>query len=134
MTKEVKRKIATIKYTVKDEESMILESKWFTATKYPKTEGNKYCVRLYLDNPNNLRYNVISEDGTAIRNGNGYTNMNVLYRYAKRAIEELGVEFNKLHGKVDRTFGLCEKGYSQKEHLRRKYEKRRFKDSDKKTT
>lgn len=101
-----------IKYKPKDEDGFVLESQFFYS---PKWDAH-YRIRLYMEDPNNMGYKVLDKDNEAKRKKFGYTNKNVLKRFARYAIMSLGVPFEHEHGKRNRTFGLCQKGYTQKEH------------------
>ncbi len=49
-----------------------------------------------------------------IKKSHAYGNLNVLKRSARAALEKLGVKLSK--EVRNRTFGLCEKGFTQKKH------------------
>jgi hypothetical protein len=75
--------------------------------------GAEYLVRLDF---NTMQYEVKNINSEVIyRPKKSVNNMNVLKRNAKKKLESLGVEFNSEDR--NRTFGRCEKGYTQKQHL-----------------
>lgn len=111
-------KQSRIHYNWKDEDETILESPFYYSSKWKVY----YRIRLYMKDPGNMGYRILNKINQTIRSKFGYTNKNVLKRFARRDIMALGVKFVQEHGNRNRTFGLCKKGYTQKEH--RKNEKK----------
>lgn len=74
--------------------------------------GAKYKVVLDL---NEMVYKIRNERTKQfVVKSKSYGNMNVLKDRARKHLEELGVQLDR--ESRDRTFGLCKKGYTQKEH------------------
>lgn len=101
-----------VRLTYKQINEKLKESDRFYSIKWKKY----YRVRLYIGDKQNLKFKVVDDNNSTVRRGEGYTNMNVLRRVTRRAMIELGVPFESEVGRKDRTFGLCKKGYTQKEH------------------
>lgn len=79
-----------------------------------KITGAKYRVILNLQDPDNLEYYIRNERTKQYVFKSGqYTNLNVLKRKAREELERFGVPLDK--ESRQRSFGLCEKGYSQKD-------------------
>ena len=77
-----------------------------------KFNGAKYRVVLNLDD---MEYYIRNERTKVnIYKSRTYTNINVLKRTARAKLEKLGVELKREIR--DRQFGICKKGYSQKDH------------------
>jgi hypothetical protein len=80
-----------------------------------KKTGAKYRIVLKLDTDKELQYFIRNERTKKyVYKSNIYTNLNVLKGAARNELERFGVTFKK--EVRDRTYGLCSKGYSQKEH------------------
>jgi hypothetical protein len=75
--------------------------------------GSSYTVHIDLENCTYLIRNQTSM--RKYEGGEGVNNLTVLKRKVKKHLEYLGVEFDT--EKRFRTFGLCEKGYTQEKHL-----------------
>lgn len=99
---------ARIKYNKTNKDGILRSVKNFTSVK-----GFTYYVKLYTDEK---RYEILNIDSHNIvkRGGSPPNNMNVIKRNIKRDLRRLGVEFEI--EKRDRTFGLCQKGYTQEKH------------------
>lgn len=84
------------------------------STKVLKSErtGAEYLVYLDLNESTYKIKNINSEN--VHRGGENITNLNVLKRTVKARLERMGVRFSE--EERERTFGLCPKGYSQKQH------------------
>lgn len=97
--------------------------------RYVKTEENNIfeSLRIFVSSINGARYKVfldlndftfkIRNENTktfTVKGGEDINNLNVLKRAAKRHLAKLGVEFNDENRQ--RTFGICDKGYTQKAH------------------
>lgn len=77
-----------------------------------KINGAKYRIVLNFDD---MQYYIRNERNKEfIYKSKSYTNMNVLKRTARARLEKLGVELKR--EVRDRQFGVCKKGYSQKDH------------------
>ena len=75
--------------------------------------GAQYLVRLDF---NTMEYEIKNINSEVIyRPKKSVNNTNVLKRNAKKRLEDLGVDFNSEDR--NRTFGVCEKGYTQKKHV-----------------
>lgn len=84
-----------------------------------KTNGARYKVILDLKNMRFAAKNIRKQKFIAPKEQN-YTNLNVLKRVARKYLEYLGVS---LVSEVrNRNFGRCEKGYSQREHIKKEIE------------
>lgn len=82
--------------------------------------GAEYEIHL---DETNMRYwikNMRSESLTEMPEGKKITNRNVLLRNIKSHLKKLGVQFETELRR--RTFGLCEKGYTEKKHKEKKNE------------
>lgn len=79
-----------------------------------QTTGAEY--KIHLDT-NNMIYKIqnMRELRFVSIGGENINNLNVLKRVAKRKLMDLGVNFNSEYR--DRTFGLCNKGYTQEKHM-----------------
>ena len=74
--------------------------------------GAKYIVYLNLDTMTYLIRNQTSM--RKYEGGEGINNLTVLKRKVKKHLQHLGIKFEK--EKRNRQFGLCPKGFSQKQH------------------
>lgn len=75
--------------------------------------GSSYMVFIDLENCTYLIRNLKSL--RKYEGGDSINNLSVLKRKVKKHLAYLGVEFDT--EKRFRTFGLCEKGYTQQKHL-----------------
>tara|TARA_R100001086_G_scaffold249746_1_gene190683 strand:- start:1504 stop:1821 length:318 start_codon:yes stop_codon:yes gene_type:complete len=97
--------------------------------RYDKTDEKNIVVskRLFISSINGAQYKVylnIEDKTFTIRNigscrivktgGDNINNLNVLKRRAKSELKKLGVSFEE--ETRDRTFGRCQKGYTQEIH------------------
>ena len=107
--------VTRIRYIPHNKRENVLESIQILSS---STTGAKYKVRLDLNNYiyeiKNLNSNLIYKGGDKVNN------LNVLKRKVRNRLEKLGVQ---LHSeKRSRTFGVCDKGYTQQTHMEKKYE------------
>lgn len=79
---------------------------------FTSSRGVQYKVRIDLNEKVYAIKNLHSEN--LIKGGEGITNLNVLKQSARDRLESLGVSLTT--EKRNRTFGKCEKGYSQSKH------------------
>jgi hypothetical protein len=80
--------------------------------------GANYRIVLNLENKQFFIRNERTKE--FVKKSKEYGNMNVLKRNARKALESLGVELKR--ESRDRSFGRCEKGWSQsKEELKNNY-------------
>ena len=75
--------------------------------------GAKYQVFIDLETKTYVIRNLLSL--RRYEGGEGINNMNVLKNKIKKHLKQLGCQFGT--EKRFRTFGKCEKGFSQKQHL-----------------
>ena len=76
------------------------------------------CYRVYLD-LNTVNYKIINvKSRLTFTHPRPLTNINVLKRLARRKLQELKIK--AVDEKRNRTFGRCEKGYTQKKYLEEK--------------
>lgn len=81
-----------------------------------KSEDTGYTYSVTL-NLKDLTYRIKNIDTeNYIYGGKKINNLNVLKRKVKQELQRLGVNFEM--ESRQRTFGLCEKGYSQEKHLK----------------
>ena len=102
---------ARIRYIETDVENVLISNRVFVS----QSTGARYSVILDLNNFTFRIRNENSKTNTAI-GGENINNLNVLKRTAKKHLERLGVNFS-LESRM-RTFGRCEKGYTQKKHTK----------------
>jgi hypothetical protein len=78
-----------------------------------KINGARYKVFIDL---NNLTFRIRNENTktNTVMGGEHINNLNVLKRTVKKHLERLGVDFSDEIR--NRTFGRCDKGYTQKQH------------------
>lgn len=77
-----------------------------------KKTGARYKLVLDFDA---MTYHIRNERNKEfVVNSKSYGNMNVLKRNARAHLEKIGVPMSR--ESRDRTFGLCDKNYSQKKH------------------
>lgn len=73
--------------------------------------GARYKIEIHL---NTMSYRIVNQqNGEAEVSTGKYTNYNVLLKKAKERVYELGVDMPQ--EVRNRTFGLCPKGYTQKD-------------------
>jgi hypothetical protein len=90
----------------------LISTKFFVS----KINGAKYRVVLNLED---MEYYIRNERTKEhIYKSRNYTNINVLKRTARARLEKLGVVLKR--EVRNRTFGVCAKGYSQKDHEKEK--------------
>lgn len=101
---------ARIRYIETEHENILISNKVFTS----QSTGARYSVVLDL---NNYTFRIRNENSktNTVMGGENINNLNVLKRTAKKHLERLGVCFHD-ESRM-RTFGLCEKGYTQKKHI-----------------
>lgn len=97
-----------IRYKKTKDENIVVSTKIYTSAR----TGAQYKVFLDLENVTYKIKNINSEN--VHRGGENINNLNVLKRAAKSRLEGMGVNFED--ESRDRTFGLCDKGYSQQKH------------------
>lgn len=97
-----------IRYKKTQKENIVVSNKILTSTR----TGAQYLVYLDLENVTYKIKNINSEN--VHRGGENINNLNVLKRSVKARLEGMGVLFED--EERDRTFGRCDKGYSQKLH------------------
>lgn len=96
-------------------------------------ENHKISLNSYISKSTGARYRIIlnlEDMEFYIRNERtkqyikksktSYTNMNVLKRNARRALESMGVTLDT--ESRSRTFGRCNKGYNQSIHMKKEKE------------
>jgi len=77
-----------------------------------QSTGANYRIILNLSNPESLEYYIRNERTKQYTFKSGqYTNLNVLKRKAREELQRFGVSLEKEIR--NRSFGLCEKDYSQ---------------------
>lgn len=89
------------------------DNKLVTVNPVFSKHGSLYMVYIDLETCTYLIRNQTSM--RKYEGGEGVNNLTVLKRKVKKHLEYLGVEFDT--EKRFRTFGLCEKGYTQQKHL-----------------
>lgn len=94
--------------------------------KHPTRENSLISLNDYVSERTNARYKIVLDLDKmifGIRNERSkefifvskpYTNLNVLKRTARSKLESLGIKLSR--ESRDRTFGVVEKGYTQKIH------------------
>lgn len=97
-----------IRYKKTKDENVVVSNKILTSQK----TGAQYLVYLDLDNVTYKIKNIRSEN--IHTGGENINNLNVLKRTVKSRLEKMGVSFED--EERDRTFGRCNKGYTQKIH------------------
>jgi hypothetical protein len=80
--------------------------------------GSRYMVYIDLESRNYIIRNCVSS--RRYEGGENINNMNVLKRTIKAHLEHLGCEFEK--EKRFRTFGRCEKSWSQQKEMEKRRE------------
>lgn len=90
-----------------------VDNKLVTVNPVLSKHGSLYMVYIDLESRTYLIRNQTSM--RKYEGGEGVNNLTVLKRKVKKHLEYLGVEFDT--EKRFRTFGLCEKGYTQEKHL-----------------
>jgi len=100
---------ARIRYQAqKNRENTVISVQVFTSQR----TGAKYRVVLdYNENVYKIRNERTKE---FVIKSSPYSNINVMKNKVRESLEKLGVVLRR--ETRDRTFGKCEKGYSQKEH------------------
>lgn len=78
--------------------------------------GAEYRVFIHLDKVEYIIQNI--KDQRNYYGGENVNNMNVLKRNIKKRLEGMGVSFDTEYR--ERTFGLCEKGHTQKKEVNEK--------------
>ena len=94
--------------------------KYESTRTFKSKRGIRYKVRLDTNNMTYAIKNLNSEH--LLKGGENLNNLNVLKQAARERLEGLGVELGT--ESRDRTFGRCEKGYTQEKHER--YKKWKF--------
>lgn len=89
--------------------------KLITVSELIARNGARYMVFIDLEEKTYVIRNVVSM--RKWEGGQGINNLNVLKRKVKKHLQNLGVNFSK--ESRQRTFGVCDKGYTQSEHLKR---------------
>ena len=81
---------------------------------FTNRNGISYYVKL---NTNDRTFEIRYKENQQLVKGGGknINNLNVLKRTIKKELKGLGVEFGE--DVRDRSFGLCQKGYTQEKHL-----------------
>lgn len=97
--------------------------------------NHKISLNDYVSESTGARYRIVlnlNDNEYYIRNertkeyvfkSNSYGNLNVLKRNARNKLQKFGVNLGR--EVRNRTFGRCNKGFSQEEHVRREREKRK---------
>jgi hypothetical protein len=111
MTKKIKQRI---RYVKKD-------TKLVTKNELISKTGARYHVFIDLETKTYLIRNMVSQ--RKYEGGENINNMNVLKRTVRKHLSHLGIELET--ESRNRSFGLCNKGFSESENRRLKKEQQK---------